>query len=729
MSGTSKAASESTPVWRRRLYSFTKWFLIVAIVLVVTLAGIFYVAYKQTDIPDPNAAFQAQSSYVYYSGGKDKIGQFSEQNRESIPLSEIPKSMQDAAIAAEDRTFYTNSGIDPKGIVRAAFSNAQGNATQGASTITQQYVKLLYLSQQRTLSRKVREAFLSLKVQQEKSKQEILQGYLNTIYFGRGAYGVQAAANAYFGIPAKKLNVAQSAMLAAVLNNPAGLSPDRKTTRQRLKQRYDYVLRGMTSMGTLDAAQADKLEKRLPKRAKPKQSNQLGGQNGFMLALVKSELRKIGFDDAAIEGGGLRVETTFTKAGMEAAQSGIEDERPSGLPDGPKGLHVASASVDVKTGALIGFYGGQDYLKSQLNWAQLGGSPGSAFKPFALAAGIKDGFSLKDTFQGNSPYTFPNGDTVVNEGEGGGTDYGASISLLTATEQSVNTAFVDLTESMTDGPKEIKQMAVAMGIPADAPGLKATAGISLGSLTVSPITMANAYATIPNRGLRHDWFTVKKVSRASDGKVLYQAHRQSKRVLDQDISDDVSYALQEVVKVGTGKNALALGRPAAGKTGTATNGQDHVSSSWFVGFTPQVSTAVMYVRGRGNEPLDGYLPSYFGADYPTRTWEKIMSSVMEGMDEESFPPPAFVDGTAPTSGHAPYVPPATPTYTPVPVPTPQAPPPPTHQPKPTKKTPAPAPTPGNGQQPPPGLSPGPSPGQRQGQGGGFGHGLGRGHSG
>src|SRR4029450_13691492 len=162
---------------------------------------------------------EAQTTFVYYSGGKAKIGRFAEQNRESIPLADIPQSMQDAVMAAEDRTFYSNSGIDPKGILRAAFSNAKGNATQGASTITQQYVKILYLTQERSLTRKAKEAILSLKLQRQQSKYEILQGYLNTIYFGGGAYGIQAASKAYFDIPAKELNLKQSAVLASVLNN------------------------------------------------------------------------------------------------------------------------------------------------------------------------------------------------------------------------------------------------------------------------------------------------------------------------------------------------------------------------------------------------------------------------------------------------------------------------------------------------------------------------------
>jgi membrane peptidoglycan carboxypeptidase len=699
-SGAKKAKPPRTP--KARILAALKWATIVGLVCALVLVAIGYFAYRNTTIPDANKAFEAQSTFVYYSGGKGKIGRFSDQNRESIPLADIPQSMQDAAIAAEDRTFYTNSGIDPKGILRAAFSNAKGNATQGASTITQQYVKILYLSQERTLSRKVKEAFLSLKVQQEKSKSAILEGYLNTIYFGRGAYGVQAAANAYFDKPAKKLTPSESAMLAAILNSPNYLSPDPGASgRAALIERYDYVLRGMVSAGNLDSAEAQKYYGKLPKLGKPATSNMYGGQRGFMLKMVKAELQRLGFAENEIDAGGLRVETTFTRKAMKAAEDGIAAERPQGL----KRLHVASASVDVKTGALLGFYGGQDYLDSQLNWAALGGSPGSAFKPFALAAGLKAGFSLKDTFDGNSPYTFENGSKVVNEGEGGGTNYGSAISLLTATEKSVNTAYSDLTESLPNGPQDILRTAVAMGIPRNTPGLEANNAIALGSATISPITIANAYATIANDGRHHDLFMVRKVTRASDDKVLYRAPRKSNRVLPDDIDRDVSYALQQTVQNGTGANAQALGRPAAGKTGTATNKDGDVSSSWFVGYTPQVATAVMYVRGKGNEALNGFLPSYFGADYPTRTWRAVMSGVLEGTASEGFPPPANVDGEAPVTGHAPYTPPPpkpTPTKkqggkprpTPTPTPTPAAP---------TTTAPAPNPPPsqpGGGGQPP-----------------------------
>ena len=217
------------------------------------------------------------------------------QNRTSIPLSDVPRNVQDAVIAAEDRTFYTNKGIDPKGILRAAFSNARGGSTQGASTITQQYVKVFYLSQERTLKRKVKEAFVSLKLQRQQSKDQILQGYLNTIYFGRGAYGIQAAAQAYFDVDAKDLNVRQGAVLASILNSPAAMDPaGGQDNRQRLLGRYQYVLNGMAAMGDLDAGKAERLGAHLPKFPKSKTDNQYGGQKGHMLALVKKQLHRQG---------------------------------------------------------------------------------------------------------------------------------------------------------------------------------------------------------------------------------------------------------------------------------------------------------------------------------------------------------------------------------------------------------------------------------------------------
>ena len=649
---------------KRRLLTVLKWGLIVGLVIMLTGMGAFYYAYTQTTIPNPNAEFQTETTVIYYADGKTQLGTFATQNRESIPYSEMPDNIKQAVVAAEDQSFWTNQGIDPKGIIRAAFSNARGNSTQGASTITQQYVKILYLTQERSFKRKLKEAFLSLKLQREQSKQEILEGYLNTIYFGRGAYGIQAAAMAYFDVPAKDLNLKQAAVLASVLNDPNDLDPSEgKDAKAALKERYTYVLGSMADTGDITAEEADKASQTLPKFPKIEADSQYGGQKGHMLRLVRQELRQMGYSEEEIDGGGLRVTTTFTPEAMQAAEEGVLAQKPEGF--GDKELHIAAATVEPGTGALLGFYGGQDYLDSQINWAEAGGMVGSTFKPFTLATAITEGFSLEDTFEGNSPYEFPDGLEVRNEGGGDGNDYGSEVAATYALEESINTAFVDMSASIPDGPEKIEAMANALGIPPAKPDKKYPgipkvsrdlssddALITLGRARISPINMANAYATIANGGVRANVHVIKKVEDRSgeDAKVYDVVNTDA---LDPDIDADVSYAMQQVVQQGTGRAALELGRPAAGKTGTATNDKDQVSSAWFVGFTPQISTAVMYVRGDGDDQLDGWLPSYFGADYPARTWTAIMQQDMEGMDVEEFPPPANVDGEAPTEGHDP----------------------------------------------------------------------------
>jgi membrane peptidoglycan carboxypeptidase len=658
--GKKPTARRATKRGWRDWHTALKRLMITGIVVVVVFSGIFVLAYMNTTIPDPNAAYQAQTSYVYYSNGKAKVGSFALQNRDSVPLGEISQAMQDAAVAAEDHTFWTNKGIDPKGILRAAFSNAQGNATQGGSTITQKYVKLLYLTQQRTLSRKVKEVFLSLKLQRQESKQQILNGYLNTVYFGHGSYGVQAAALTYFGEDAKQLTASQAAMLAAIINSPNYYDPyGSAAQRQALLARYQYVVDGMVKMQTLDSATGSRIRGALPKVIKQRATNAYGGQRGFMLTMVKKQLLSLGFNEQQIDSGGLRVTTSFNRGVMAADQRAFENVAPKGV----NKLHVGIASVNVKTGALMGLWGGQDYLKSQLNYATLAStSVGSSFKPFALAAGLEQGYNLKSTFDGNSPYVFQDGTTVHNEGEASGqvngTSYGRNINLIYALQQSVNTAFVDLTVSMNDGPAAIRKTAIAMGVP-KTDQIQANSRIALGQSPISPVDMANAYATIANRGMEHSWYVVSKVTDPS-GKVLWEHHADQKRAIPEGVADDVSYAMQQVVKGGTGSYVGShLGRPAAGKTGTATNDPGQVISSWFVGFTPQVSTAVMYFRGRGYDSLEGYLVPFYGATYPAQTWTAAMQQIMAGYPVETFPPAANVKGTPPQSGHA-YTPPPPP---------------------------------------------------------------------
>ncbi|GAA3833222.1 hypothetical protein GCM10022242_37840 [Nocardioides panacisoli] len=673
--GAGAKASKTPKTPKQRLLWLLKWASIGFLVMILVAVGGFVVLYKSIDIPSPNADYLTATTHVYYDDGKTELGDFAIQRRDPIEYGEMPQNIKDAVVAAEDQSFWTNKGIDPKGILRAAFNDASGGSTQGASTITQQYVKILYLTQERSWKRKVKEAILSLKIQKQLSKQDVLEGYLNTIYFGRGAYGIQAAAQAYFQVDAKDLSLKQAAVLAAVLNDPNDLDPSNgKKAKIALKQRYQYVLGSMAKLGTVDSGRAAKSEKLLPPFPKQEPNDTYGGEKGHVLQMVKQQLLDLGFSEEEIEGGGLKVTTTFTQKAMDAAAEGVDEQRPDGAEFSDKNLHVGVATVEPGTGAVRGIYAGQDYLQSQLNWAVEGGQAGSTFKPFALAMALKNGWSLKDTFDGNSPYTAPDGTEFVNEQD---TDYGSAVSLLKATEDSINTCYIDLTLSTPDGPQKIvdtaedmgipplKKPANAYGFPSYTEGLNANAQVALGSQTVSPINMANGYATIANGGVAADPYIIEKVVDA-DGKTRYQHKVDTHRAISADVAADVSYALQDVVKYGTGTAALGLGRPAAGKTGTATNGLDQVSSAWFVGFTPQLSTAVMYVRGKGNEQLDGWLPEYFGGSYPARTWTAIMLKDMEGLPVEEFPPAANVDGTAPTTGHAPYTPPPSPTHRPSP---------------------------------------------------------------
>jgi membrane peptidoglycan carboxypeptidase len=615
------------------------------------------VAYVVIDVPDPHEAWQAETTSIYYADGKHKLGTFELQNRTAVPLSAVPDNVQEAFVAAENREFWTDMGIDPTGILRAAYSNLMGGATQGASTITQQYVKLLYLSQEQTYSRKFQEIILALKVEQEMSKEQILQGYLNTIYFGRGAYGIQAASQAYFGHPAKKLTVREGAVLASVLNSPGTLDPAYgKDNRAALKARYEYVLDGMVETGALSGAQADRLARRLPDFAKDKVTNSLGGPKGHLIETVEEALVAQNFTEDEIYGGGLRVVTTFSYQMQKATQRAVREIAPKGL----KQLRVGMASVQPRTGALRAMYGGPDFVQNQLNWAKLGSQPGSSFKPYALAAGLRSGFNLQTYFDGNSPLPLPGGGQVQNQGF---TDYGP-VTLREATTKSINTAYVDMTLQMENGPENVIEAAKDAGVEEDPDDpLQPVGGVALGAYNIPVTEMAEGYATFAANGRQADWYVLEKVT-DDDGSVRYRHQEDTERAFSPAVASNVTEALQTVVDVpaGTGHDAVSdLGRPAAGKTGTATGGTagSTVSSSWFVGYTPQLSTAVMYARGDGNDPLNGYLEPFYGGDYPAETWTAMMTEALENKPVRTFPEAPRLEEEQEST----VAPPPTPTYT------------------------------------------------------------------
>ena len=306
--------------WKQRLKRFAVVTFTTGLVFTLIVFGVFVYLYKAIDIPQPNAEFLTQTTYVYYDDGKDEAGRFATQLRDSVSLDDMAVDLKEAVVAAENRTFYTDSGIDPQGILRAVFNNASGNSTQGASTITQQYVKILYLTQEQSYKRKVKEAVQSLKVQRTQSKDEVLENYLNLIYFGRGAYGVEAAANVFFGIKAADLNLRQSAVLAAVLNNPTRFDPDNGPDAKRaLKGRYDYVLDSMAETDKISNDEAVQAKERLPKFPDLPVESSYGLQKGHVLTMVKKAMlglkSKDGeyFTEEEINGGGLRITTTLTR--------------------------------------------------------------------------------------------------------------------------------------------------------------------------------------------------------------------------------------------------------------------------------------------------------------------------------------------------------------------------------------------------------------------------------
>lgn len=622
----SASADSSVPIWRRRWLRRTLWILFLLAALGTT---VFAVLLARTEVPTPNDLATSEATVVYYADGVNEVGRLGESTRRSVPLTDIPIEVQQAVLAAEDRDFYNHGGISPIGIARAAFNNLTGGSTQGGSTITQQYAKIAFLTQDRTWNRKVNEALLAFKLETVISKEQILEDYLNTIYFGRNANGIEAASIAYFGVPVSELDFTQGAVLASVIKSPSGLSPEENLSG--LKARWSYVLDSMVEMGDITQEQRDSAK--FPEIVAFKQKDRLGGQVGFLLTAVEQQLIAQGYDQEEIQRGGLKIISSFDRKAQRAAQRAVKEQGPT---SGTDGLRIGLAAVKPGTGEVLAMYGGTNFITDQINNAtQQFAQAGSTFKTFALAAGLDQSVQLNSLWNGNSPSTV-NGYTFNNYGNN---SYGV-VSLLQATELSINSAYVELTADI--GVSNVVNAALAAGIPETTPGLNLESPdltFVLGTSSPSGLDMANSYATFANEGVRSSTTFIKQVF-GSNGGLLYQYEPTLATAFSSDVANTVNYSLNKVVTNGTGSAALALDRPAAAKTGTT----DDNKSAWFAGYTPQISAAVLMAKEDSNGiPISmsgtGGLTTVTGGSFPAAIWTAFMKDALKKEPVMEFPAP------------------------------------------------------------------------------------------
>ncbi len=596
-------------------------------------------AVRLISVPQPSQIATAQTTILYYDDGVTELGRLGEANRVSIDFDQVPLQTQQAMLAAEDREFYEHGGFSIRGISRAVVTNLIGAAgAGGGSTITQQYAKNAYLTQERTISRKLRELVLSIKLETLISKDQILQDYLNTIYFGRGAYGIETAANQYFGKSVSQLEISESAVLAAIVQAPNGLTPEENLGR--LTSRWNYVLDGMVEKSWI--SQEERSSITFPEIRPYERINVFGGPQGYLIEQVRQIMYETGITDDQINLLGLRVITTFNKVAQDAMIAAVNEQGPT---ENIEGLRIGVASVRPETGEVVAMYGGADYLENQLNNAtQMIGQAGSTFKTFALAAGLENDVSLATTFSGENK-TMVGTYEVVNYGN---KSYGERITLLKATQDSINSAYVELADMV--GPETVFNAAKRAGIPADAVGMEPNLAFTLGTTSPNVVDIAAAYATFASRGLQVAPSYIQSIT-AGSGDILYKLNPKPVQAFSTDIADTVNYALQEVVQVGTGKAAKALGRPVAGKTGTTNDNK----SALFAGYTPELSTAVMFVKdGPDGQPMTlsgtGGMRSVTGGSYPARIFTSYMKGALRDLPVQKFAglPSGQPDGANPT---------------------------------------------------------------------------------
>ncbi|WP_442930481.1 transglycosylase domain-containing protein [Mycobacterium sp. NBC_00419] len=640
--------------------------LLAAVLLIVLPILTFGMAYLIVDVPQPGDIRTNQVSTLLASDGSElaKIVP-PEGNRVDVNIDQVPVHVRDAVMAAEDRDFYSNPGFSLTGFARAIKNNLFGGDLQGGSTITQQYVKNALVGDARSgiggLVRKAKELVISTKMSREWSKDEVLQAYLNIIYFGRGAYGISAASKAYFNKPVEQLTVAEGGLLAALIQRPSTLDP--AVDPEGAAARWNWVLDGMVSMGAL--SKEERAQQVFPDTVPPDQArseNITTGPNGLIERQVTKELLDLfNIDEQTLNTQGLQITTTIDPQAQQSAVDAVSKYLDGQMPD----MRAAVVSIDPKTGGVKAYYGGSD--AQGFDFAQAGLPTGSSFKVFALVAALEQGMGLG--YQIDSSPVNLNGVTITNV-EGGGC---GTCNIAEALKQSLNTSYYRLMLKLKNGPADVADAAHRAGIAESFPGVEHTLsedgkggppydGIVLGQYQTRVIDMASAYATLAASGIYHKPHFVQKVVN-SRGDVLFDATEQDnsgERRIEKAVADNVTSAMQPIAGWSNGHN-LANGRPSAAKTGTNQLGDTGANrDAWMVGYTPSLSTAVWVGTTDGAQPLvNKWGGPVYGSGIPSDIWKATMDGALKGTDVESFPKPATVGGYAGVPAPPPPPPPTT----------------------------------------------------------------------
>ncbi|WP_079023614.1 transglycosylase domain-containing protein [Streptomyces odonnellii] len=634
--------------------------------------GAFFVIYMLVPVPSANAQAEMQSNVYKYSDGTI-LARTGEINREIVGLEQIPKDVQRTFVAAENKTFYQDSGVDIKGTARGLFNTLSGKGKQGGSTITQQYVKNYYLNQDQTVTRKLKELVISLKVDRNKDKSEILAGYINTSYYGRGAYGIQAAAQAYYGIDASRLDVSQGAYLAALLQAPSQYdwSAASDTGKRLVTARWNYVLDNMVEMKWLDASVRSGLKFPVPHA--PKAAPGMEGQTGYLVEAANDELARDGVDKADIDAGGWTITLNIDKKRQRQLEKSVDKELESKL-DRKKNptdatVQAGATSVDPKTGRVVALYGGRGATEHWISNATRDDyQPASTFKPVVLASALENGAETQDgekigvntRYDGTSGRPVEGSDTAFNPENEDKRDYGR-VTVQTAMNKSINAVFAQMVVDVT--PAKAKRTALALGMP-DGKGFPERPAISLGTMSASTWDMAGVYATLDNHGRKITPTIVKAASHKDRTAELPDPV--GKQVISRETADTVTRVLQGVVDHGSGFEADSSAYDAAGKTGTSENNR----SAWFAAYTPQLTTVVA-LFGESTEDggrqvtLTGTANSgrANGGGFPARIWADYTLGALNGGSDARFdleiPEPVREEPVVPPSETAPEETPTT----------------------------------------------------------------------